>query len=516
VTDLPNVSAATTQLYRHDISITSVRLLGDEAVLLIEGEFIGQPIAVLNLVGARQVLPSTLSIAGTQFSARLALRVANFNGPLLAPRSGKYTLEARLMDASLATISLNAALPAQQLLTGLTRIAFTPAHVFTATFSAPLTDRERGALQQSALESDYRAATFEPLNAVFFESFFGRNASCNPLAIDRALAKLRPDIVRYWSVADGSVETPPGAIAVIEGSAEWWHARGSVRLLVVNDWLRKRLRKRSYQRVLQTWHGTMLKKLALSRRHQGVRAAIATLLERSRWDILLAQNPHSAKVFRTAYAFRGPIWQEGYPRDDILVGDDSAATQAAVRARLGIDSKKKIILYAPTWRDDHPDHVDHLDVARFATELGDDYAVLIRGHSRTLLPGDNVHGANVLDVTGYPDVSQLFLVADSLVTDYSSVMFDFSVTGKPIYFFTPDILHYRTNLRGFYFDLMAVAPGPVVSTIEQLLHKIQNPAVSHSEFIEKYLAWQLRFNPRDDGHSATRIVKRLLAEGILD
>lgn len=497
------------------VAITAVRVLALEAVLLIEGEFTGSPLAALSLVGARQVLPSIVSISGSRFSARLALRVANLGGPLLAPRSGKYTLDARLMDASIATITLGTALPAQQLLTGLTRITLSPSDGFTATFSAPLTDRERGALQQSALESDYRATEYEPLNAVFFESFFGRNASCNPLAIDRAFAALRPDIVRYWSVADGSVETPPGAIAVIEGSAEWWHARGSVRLLVVNDWLRKRLRKRRYQRVLQTWHGTMLKKLALSRSKQGIRAAIATLRERSRWDILLAQNPHSAKVFRTAYAFRGPIWQEGYPRDDILQSGQAEAIQTSVRTRLGIDPVKKIILYAPTWRDDQPDHVDHLDVARFAAELGDDYVVLIRGHSRTLLPGENVHAANVLDVTGYPDVSQLFLVADSLVTDYSSVMFDFSVTGKPIYFFTPDLLHYRTNLRGFYFDLMAVAPGPVVSTLEELLHTIQNPAVNRPEFREKYVAWQLRFNPRDDGNAAHRVVQRILAEGIL-
>ena len=524
------------------VHITGVRVeTGSDPAIVFSGSVVGESegagLSSLSLVGARQNLAAVLSVAhestddapqrdapqldatAVPFEARIALLVANFGGPLLAPRSGVYILQATHVDASAASLSFDAVLPAQQLLPGLARVAIATKMAasdsetqLTVTFSAPLTDRERGPLQQAALESDYRGTEFEPLNAVFFESFFGRNASCNPLAIDRALAAIRPDIVRYWSVADGSVETPPGSIAVIEGSAEWWHARGSVRLLVVNDWLRKRLRKRSYQRVLQTWHGTMLKKLALSRQRLGLRAIIATLLERSRWDILLAQNPYSSKIFRSAYAFRGPIWQEGYPRDDILL----SGNHNEIRARLGIALGKQIVLYAPTWRDDHPDHVDHLDVARFATELGPNFAVLIRGHSRTLLPGENIHAANVLDVTGYPDVSQLFLVADALVTDYSSVMFDFSVTGKPIYFFTPDLEHYRKNLRGFYFDLMAVAPGPVVSTLDDLVHKIQNPAVNHSEFIEKYLAWQLRFNPLDDGAAASRVVNRLLAEGILE
>jgi len=403
-------------------------------------------------------------------------------------------------------------LPAPQLLPGVTRVVVTSADgSLVVALSAPLTDRERGRLQQASLESDYRAAKDEPLNAVFFESFYGQNASCNPLAIDRAIARLRPDVARYWSVTDASVSVPSGATALIEGSSEWWRIRGSARLLVVNDWLRKRLRKRRYQTVLQTWHGTMLKKLALSRVRLGLRSAIATLRERGRWDILLAQNPYSRGIFRRAYAFTGSVWEEGYPRDDVLLTGDAAA----IRDRLGISSGVTVLLYAPTWRDDRPDHVDHLDVARFADLLGDEYMTLIRGHSRTLLPGEDVRAPNVLDVTGYPDVSELFLVADALITDYSSVMFDFTVTGKPVYFFTPDLDHYREKLRGFYFDLIPVAPGPVVTTVAELAALVRDRDNVRRQFTEKYRAWRERFNPRDDGHAADRVVQRLLAEGLI-
>jgi CDP-glycerol glycerophosphotransferase len=180
--------------------------------------------------------------------------------------------------------------------------------------SAPLTDDERGAGNQARLEADYRSRTVEQADAVFFESFYGQNASCNPRAIDAQIARALPTTIRYWSVVDASVEVPDGAVAVIEGSTAWWNARATSRLLVVNDWLRKRWHKRPHQTVLQTWHGTMLKKIANDRPRHGLRATIATILEARRWDLLLAQNEHSERVLRRAYGYRGPIWQVGYPQ----------------------------------------------------------------------------------------------------------------------------------------------------------------------------------------------------------
>jgi CDP-glycerol glycerophosphotransferase len=280
-------------------------------------------------------------------------------------------------------------------------------------------------------------------------------------------------------------------------------------VLIVNDWLRKRFRKRRGQTVMQTWHGTPLKRIALDRPGTRLRAAIASRRESSHWDLMLAQNQFSADVFRSAYAFGKPIWQEGYPRDDVLRTGDGTA----IRKRLGIPDKATVVLYAPTWRDDRPGKVDHLDVASFSKELGAGFVTLIRGHSRTLRPGADVIADGVLDVTGYPDISELFLVADVLITDYSSVMFDFSVTGKPIYFFTPDLVHYRDRLRGFYFDLLAEAPGPVVTDPAELVRLVRTPDAD--QYAERYAAWQAKFNPRDDGRAGERVVARLIAEGLL-
>jgi len=497
-----------------------------EGITLVDGPALdirgsGEAPISLELVGPRLRLSgsvveakkrTTLDADDPGWQATIPLVAARWGGPELPPPSGSYRFVATVTgSADSADLQISeAALPEAQLVPGFFRLAFRiDAGGVKVVFAPPLTGEEDGAANQSRLEADYRSSKPAPLDAVFFESFYGQNASCNPLALDRAIAAARPDIVRYWGVADASVAVPEGAIALVEGSEEWWRIRAGARLIVVNDWLRNRFRSRSHQTVLQTWHGTMLKKLALSRKRLGLRPILATLRERSRWNILLAQNGYAKNIFRRAYAYFGPIWDEGYPRDDVLITGD----RAAVRSRLGIPDSAHVLLYAPTWRDDRPDHVDHLDVSHFAEQLGDGFVTLIRGHSRTLQPGTDVHGGGVIDVTSYPDVSDLFLAADALITDYSSVMFDFSVTGKPIYFFTPDLDRYREVLRGFYFDLLPVAPGPVVQEASELVELVRNPEAAQKEYAAKYEAWRERFNPRDDGHAAARVVARLIREG---
>ena len=489
------------------------RTLELETIALVSGPALelrgsGDVPETLELAGARLRMPGTVSADGSGWRAAVPLTASRWGGPELAPPSGSYPL---VVDGARVS-AIAVAVPGAQLVQGLFHIAFrVEEDDVVVVFTPPLADDERGGENQARFEAEYRTVRPEPLEAVFFESFYGRNASCNPLALDRAIAAARPDLARYWGVADASVAVPDGSIPLIEGSAEWWRVRAGARLIVVNDWLRNRYRARPHQKVLQTWHGTMLKKLALSRKRPGLRTALATLRERSRWDILLAQNDYAKRIFRRAYAYLGPIWEEGYPRDDVLVTGDAAA----IRTRLGIPDGVRVLLYAPTWRDDRPDHVDHLDASHFMEQLGPGYVMLIRGHSRTLQPGEDVRAGGVIDVTSYPDVSDLFLAADALVTDYSSVMFDFSVTGKPIYFFTPDLDRYREVLRGFYFDLLPVAPGPVVQEASELLELVRHPDAVQAEYAARYAAWRERFNPRDDGHAAERVVARLIREGVI-
>ncbi len=470
-------------------------------VLLVSG--LGARPADVRLVGARAHVVATVTGRGKTWKATLPLRAARWGGPELPLPSGEYELSIVAAEGT-DPVSAPNDVPLAQL--GTLRAALTDGRLTVGPPIDPAYDSGEG---QDALERRYATRPGGLENAVFFESFYGRNASCNPLAIDRELTRRAPGITRYWSVVDLSVQVPEGAIPVVEGSPDWWRARGAARLLVVNDWLRRRFVRRRGQVVLQTWHGTPLKRLALHRPGFDPRRMAAVVKESWRWNILLAQNPYAARILGKAYAFlTRPVWVEGYPRNDVLVTGDGAATRAA----LGIGADERVILYAPTWRDDRSEMVDFVDPAALAE--ASDAVVLVRGHSRTLLPGRDAAGPRVVDVTGFPDTSLLLLAADALVTDYSSVMFDFSVTGKPMYFLVPDLEHFRGELRGFYFDLTAHAPGAVVRTQDELVAALRD--ADPQQYAAAYARWREKFNTRDDGHAAERVVARILDQRFVD
>ena len=363
---------------------------------------------------------------------------------------------------------------------------------------------------------------------VFFESFEGRQANCNPLAIDREIAARFPELPRYWSITDERIEVPAGAIPVLVGGSDWFAARSRARLLVVNDWLGYGFRRGRGQTVLQTWHGTMLKHLALSRPGTGLQTRIATRRESRRWSLLLSQNPHSTEQFRVSYAYRGEILETGYPRDDRLARAvvDSAAgperipfvTHAARRA-LGVPEGARVLAYAPTWREvsrgKASGRVDLLDVEALVQELDaqdDPWVVVVRGHARTQSFGRYGGGEpRVIDASAHPDVNDVLLAADLLVTDYSSTMFDAAVAGVPMAFFVPDLADYRDRERGFTFDFEAAAPGPLLTDREQVVAAAREGV----PYGAAYAAWRERFVPHDDGNAAARVVDALVDRGAL-
>ncbi len=497
------------------IVVTEVLVEGERVV--VSGRARGA-VRSMTLAGPRHRLPAMVESSDTGFRAVFPVLTSRWGSPELPPPSGDYRLETELDGLAHATAraDVDAGLPGELLTPLLSAAVRADEGTLVVRIAAPLAADERGRRAQRRLEHAYRRRTASPENAVFFESFYAQSAACNPLAIDRELARVRPDITRYWSVVDLSVAVPEGALPIVEGSAEWWRVRADARVLVVNDWLRKRWRPRPHQTVLQTWHGTMLKRLALDRDGIGLRTRIAVTRESRRWSILLAQNAYAAEILRRAYAFRGPIWVEGYPRNDALVTGD----RAAARARLGVRPGQRAVLYAPTWRDDRTEIVDYLDLPGFAAELAamaGDHVLLVRGHSRTLRFGNDLDAPGLIDVTSYPVMTDLLLAADVVVTDYSSIMFDVSATTTPLVLFTPDLEHYRRDLRGFYFDATAEAPAVVVTDRDALLGALRDLATgAPSASTAALAAWRARFTPLDDGRAAERVVARMLAAGLLD
>jgi CDP-glycerol glycerophosphotransferase len=282
---------------------------------------------------------------------------------------------------------------------------------------------------------------------------------------------------------------------------------------VSNDHVPLDWEKRPGSVYLQTWHGTPLKRI-----HHDVLWAPAGRLERldadvALWDHLLSPNRASTERLRRAFRYTGPIHETGYPRNDLLSSPARSAVRDAVRAELGIAEDRRVVLYTPTWRDDvvfdgNPFALQ-LDLADFTRRLGEDHVLLLRLHSmvadRLTLPP----GAPVIDVSTYRDVRDLYVAADVLVTDYSSTMFDFAVTGRPILFFTYDLEHYRDELRGFYFDLTAAAPGPLLRTSDELLDAISDIEVVATRHHEAYARFRRTFCHLEDGRATERVLARI-------
>ncbi|PYC78115.1 hypothetical protein C7C46_17465 [Streptomyces tateyamensis] len=384
-----------------------------------------------------------------------------------------------------------------------------------------LAPTERGDYAQSRLRADYRAARRLKLRqAVLYDNFGGRGYADSPRAVHAELVRRGAALEHLWTVDDAQAELPPGVVPVRVGSAQWYRALATCRYLVGNTHLPEFLQRRPDQVVVQTWHGTPLKRIAHDVDHPWLRGS--GYLERlarevPHWSLLVSPSPFATPILRRAFRYRGEILESGYPRNDQLVRPDQRAAQL-VRRRLGLTPERRVVLYAPTWREDRR-HGEgyrfdlHLDPAAARRVLGPDTALLVRPHAhvRDRLPGAG--DGFLYDVGDYPDVQDLLLIADVLVTDYSSLLFDFAIRGRPMLFFTYDLEHYRDALRGFYLDFAAIAPGPLLTGSDQLLDALADPQAAVAPFQGRYQAFRERFCPLDDGRATARLVDRMLQLG---
>jgi CDP-glycerol glycerophosphotransferase len=232
--------------------------------------------------------------------------------------------------------------------------------------------------------------------------------------------------------------------------------------------------------------------------------------------MLLSPNPFSTPILKQAFRFSGEILESGYPRNDVLAAGDGSAAAATARERLGLPPGKKVVMYAPTWRDNQYYASGRyrfdlrLDLERAWQELGDEYIVLIRGHHHMAddVPS-GIRPGFVLNVTAYPDISELFLVSDALITDYSSMMCDFAVTGKPMVFYTYDLEDYRDNLRGFYLDFEAEVPGPLLATSDEVIGALADLDAVAASYRSRYEAFAAKFCSLDDGKAGARVCDRI-------
>jgi CDP-glycerol glycerophosphotransferase len=349
-------------------------------------------------------------------------------------------------------------------------------------------------------------------DAIYFDSWGGQ-FSDNPRAISEEIHRRGLDFEHVWAANDAvAAELPDWVTRVAPGSAAQLAAMARSRYLVANSTMPGYHRKRAGTTFMQTWHGTPLKRIGFDIKDpaaaQKARAALGPNI--GNWDMLLSPSTFSTKIFRDAFRYEGPILETGYPRNDVLVGDRGDGLRERARARLGVRPGQRVVLYAPTFRDNAAFGRED-DVEALARELGEGYRVLVRTHKSDAAGFSARAGSAYTDVSSYADNRELYLAADALVTDYSSLMFDFAVTRKPMLFYTPDLKQYRDELRGFYFDFEAEAPGPLLSTVEELTLALEDVTAVAARHQAAYEAFVARYCDLDDGRASERAVDALLA-----
>jgi CDP-glycerol glycerophosphotransferase len=387
-----------------------------------------------------------------------------------------------------------------------------------------LRENERSAYHSQRLRDHYypTVRVREPLrDVVVYDSFNGKQYSDSPRAVHEELLARGANLEHIWVTRDAQAPVPADTRTVEANSREYFEALATSRYVVANTHLPPWFQRREGQVVAQTWHGIGFKRVAFDM--DSVQFANKTYLEKlvleaPNWSFLVSPSAFCTEIMRRAFRYDGEIAEIGSPRNDILFVAEQAAAADQIRAELGIAPGRKLLLYAPTWRDNEyygPGMYKfnmQLDVTRLPEWVKKEYALLVRRHPNTV---DDLLGFDsdfVYDVANYPDARDLLAAADVLISDYSTIALDFVNTGRPIIFYTYDLENYRDNLRGFYFDLENEGPGPVLQTTAEVVEALADLDRVRADYATRYQRFKEIYCHAEDGAATARLVDRLLRD----
>ena len=367
---------------------------------------------------------------------------------------------------------------------------------------------------------------------VIFEAFFAKKYACSPKAIYEYMLSdpKYKDFKFVWVFRDTD---DPEIKKIFKGkktillrykTKKYYRFYARAKYWVTNARVPDCIVKKPEQVYIQCWHGTPLKKLGWDIEVKGNNALSSNKEVRrqynhdaSRYTYMLSPSRFCTEKLTSAFNLKALgkediMVEEGYPRnDELFTFDDNKVT--AIKEELGIPLDKKVILYAPTWRDNqHTLGVGYtfdigIDLKKMRERYGDEYVILMRMHY-LIASQMNLRGVSdfAIDVSNYNNVNDLYIISDILITDYSSVFFDYANLKRPILFYMYDLDTYQNNTRDFYISLDEL-PGPIIKEEAELSDAIGSIDEIEAQYAEKYKAFNDKFNYLDDAYSAKRVVE---------
>ncbi len=365
---------------------------------------------------------------------------------------------------------------------------------------------------------------------ILFETFGGRSYSCSPKAIYEQMLSM-PEFEKYtfvWAFKDidkHEIKQDERTIVVQSGSKDYYKYCATAKYWIVNSIMVEHVDKKPGQVYVQCWHGTPLKKLRYDIEVEG--SALNTIkeirkrndMDAKKFDYFLSPSQFCTKVFTSGFNLKALgkeniIIEEGYPRNDALFNYTDEYVNN-LKDKLGIPKDKKVILYAPTFRDNqHTSGVGYtyslnMDFDRLKEKFSKDYVVLFRTHYFVANAFDfEKYKGFIFNMSDYDDVNDCYILSDMIITDYSSVFFDYANLKRPMLFYMYDLDEYKDELRGFYLDLKEL-PGPIIKTQEELEDEIINIDKYDEKYKETYDAFNAKFNYLDDGKCAKKVIEKI-------
>ncbi|WP_097869514.1 bifunctional glycosyltransferase/CDP-glycerol:glycerophosphate glycerophosphotransferase [Streptomyces sp. rh34] len=354
--------------------------------------------------------------------------------------------------------------------------------------------------------------------AVVLESHMGTCYGDSPRALYEEIRRQGLKLHATWSYDPSPAGFPDDARLVRRWSWRYLWALARAEFWVDNQGFPQQLHKPRHTTYLQTWHGSAYKRMGFDERRVRLqntpqRARLQRAVDR--FDHFLVRSEHDVNTLARAYRLpEERLLRTGYPRNDALIAERTRAEtegrlpRPPLAGALGLDDHKKTVLYAPTFRGGPGKQRKSrllLDVREFAERFGDTHTLLVRAHYLESARLPLCPPGTVIDVSRHHHVSELLSLTDVLITDYSSIMFDFTLLDRPVVLYAPDLEAYAAE-RGSYFDLREKAPGPVTATQEELFATLAELKRSDTRYADRRRSFVRQFGPYDRGDAARRTV----------
>ena len=368
---------------------------------------------------------------------------------------------------------------------------------------------------------------------IFFEAFGGRNYTCSPKAIYEKMLEMKEfeDFKFVWAFVDPSkheVLNDNRLTIVKTNSKEYYKYFSIAKYWIVNSIIDEGIIKKKNQVYVQCWHGTPLKKL---RYDIEVNGAVLNTIEEIRkrndrdarkFDYFISPSKYCTEKFTSAFNLKALgkeniIIEKGYPRNDFLFNKTKKDVDS-IKKKLGLPLDKKVIFYLPTFRDNqHTSGVGYtynlaIDFDSLKKKFSKDYVILFSPQYFIANSIDlSKYKGFVFNVARYDEINELYLVSDIIMTDYSSVFFDFANLKRPMLFYMYDFDDYQNNLRDFYISLDEL-PGPISKTQDELENNLKNIDSIFKDYKGKYEKFNKKYNYLDDGNASERVIKVIFKE----